>query len=800
METLLQDLRYGIRLLAKNRLFTIIAVITIGLGVGANSAIFSAVYSVLIRQLPFENPDGLVRILPYNRFGRIGVTSWKDLTDWKENTRSFEQFAVFSSGHNPIVGPDGPEEVATADASAGFFELLGVNPILGRTFAPDDQGHTGTDRVAMLGEACWKQRFGSDPNIVGQAFIIDGYSTKIIGVIPDRFQTLVGRAQIWFPWPYKDEPRGARALPVIARLKPGVSIAQANSEMETISSNLAQAYPDTNQQVGANVESLKDSLIGNINLMFFVLFGAVGLVLLIACANVANLLLAKAASRSQEIAIRSALGASRRRLVSQFLTESLILSILGGGVALVLAYLAIQALKALNPGSIPRLNEVELDATVIVFTIVLSLVSTLLFGLAPALRTSRAEFSTTMNEVGRGIRGSRHQARVRSLLVITELAISLVVLIGAGLLIRSFNQLLSVNPGFNRENLMTATVTLPGSRYPTPESRTQFYDKLLSQIGSIPGAQSAALCTTLPLGGSGLSDWRGFVPEGRPYSPDQTIFTQIRRVSPGYFKTMQMPLLSGREFSEFDGKDGPPVVIVSQSMARRLAPDEDPIGKMISFSAKGPAHQVVGLVGDVKRSGLEDPDDVAAYVPFNQSPSRLIVIVARSTSSPSNLVAPMKQLVQSIDTNLPAGNIATMEHFLDTTVAKRRFNLLIFSILGGLALILSAIGTYGVVSYSVAERTQEIGIRMALGATRRNILFLVAGQAVKLAIIGVAVGLVGAFALTRILSTLLFQVSTTDPLVFVVIPVFLILVALVAACLPAIRATRVDPMLALRFQ
>jgi len=798
MDTLLQDLRYGVRVLAKNRLFTILTVITLGFGIGANSAIFSAVHAVLIRPLPFDNPDGLVRIFPFNHAGKIGVSSWKDVEDWQKNAQTFADIAVYSAGQNSLIGPDGPDKINTADASAGFFELLGVKPIIGRTFLPDDHGHSGENRVVILGEGYWRRQFGGDPNVIGQLLIIDDYNTRIIGVVPDKFQTLVGPAQMWFAWPQVDEPRDSRHLPVISRLKPGVSVKQADSEINALTTSLAQMYPDTNREIGARVESLKETIIGDINLMLLILFAAVGLVLLIACANVANLLLAKAATRSQEIAIRAALGASRQRLLRQVLTESFLLAILGGGLALALAWVAIKVLIKMNPGDIPRLDEIGLDGSVIAFTLLLSLGSTLLFGLTPALRLSKADSNGILKEFGRGIKGSRSSARVRSLLVMTELALSLVVLIGAGLLVRSFYHLVSISPGFNHENVITATVSLPNSRYSSPDSRKLFYDQLAGRLDSLPGTQSSAVCTTLPLGGSGISDWWGFVKEGQLYKGEQKTFTQCRRVSPGYFQTMQIPLVAGRDFNNSDGEKAQPVIVVSQTMARKVWPNENPVGKRLLFSADDPPYEVVGLVGDVKRAALDDLDDMAIYTPLAQNSARFLVIVARTSTSPATMAGPIKAMVGTIDEKLPVANITSMENFLDATLAKRRFILLIFTVLGGLALMLAAIGTYGVMSYSVVERTQEIGIRLALGASRKNILLLVTGQAVRLAVIGIVIGLIAAYVCTRLLASYLFKVNPADPIVFAFTSIFLVLVSLIASSLPALRATRVDPMRALR--
>ncbi|MFZ0420348.1 MAG: ABC transporter permease [Candidatus Sulfotelmatobacter sp.] len=796
MGTLLQDLRHGARLLAKNRLLTLLMVITLGFGIGANSAIFSIIDRVLLQPLPFDHADELVRIYSYNHAGKIGVSSWRDVDDWQTHAQSFAQIAVFSVGQDSLIGSNGPEKVNTAAVSAGFFQMLGVNPIIGRLFLPDDRGISGKSRVAIVGERYWRQQFGADPSLVGRVLLIDNYDTRIVGIVPDRFETLVGRAQIWLAWYPEEEPRDSRYLPVIARLKPGVSVVQADSELSVLSSRLAQAYPDTNRDIGAHIEPLKATIIGDIRLMLLILFAAVGLVLLIASANVANMLLAKAASRSQEIAIRLALGATHQGLLRQTLTESFPLAFLGGGLGLLLAWVAIKVLIVMNPGDIPRLNEIGLDGQVIAFTILLSLGSIFLFGLMPALRLSKAASYEILKEFGRGIKGSRASARIRALLVVGELALSLVVLVGAGLLVRSFHQLASIDAGFNERNLITATLSL-SSRYDKPEVQKLFYNQLVNRLSSLPGAESAALCTTLPLGGSGISDWWGFVQEGHPYN-EEKIFAQARRISPGYLRTMQIPLLAGRDLDSSDNEKAQPVILVSQSVARKMWPMESAIGKRLIFSAVGPPYGVVGVVGDVKRGALDDPDDMSFYVPLAQNPSQLLVIVARSTFAPASLAGPMKSMVRAIDGTLPVADIVTMRDVRDATLAKRRLILLIFAILGGLALLLASVGTYGVLSYSVAERTQEIGIRMALGASRKDILLLITGQAARFAAVGIVLGLVAAYFCTRMLGAYLFKVSPTDSLVFAFTSGFLVLVSLMASSIPALKAARVHPMRALR--
>jgi putative ABC transport system permease protein len=813
LEICLRDFRHGLRMLAKSPGFTAVAILTLALGVGANSAIFSVVNAVLLRPLPFEEPDRLVRVCTTTTIGNfplIAVTSWKDFVDWRQQSNAFEGMAVFSGDEDSYGDADGVARIDTADVSAGFFELLRVNPILGRTFTADDKtGHrigplypiTGADGVTILGEGLWRQRFGADPSIVGRSIIVDGYPSQVIGVIPDRFDSLVGHAGMYFPWvPNVIENRDERHLQVIARLKPGVSISEAATEMDGIAARLRDLYPEDNYGMFATVLPVQEMIVANIRRMLLILLGAVGLVLLIACANVANLLLARAAARSQEVAIRSALGASRFRLLRQFLTESFVLSGLGGAFALLLAFLVVKILVKLAPGNIPRLQEVGLDPSVVGFTILLSILTALIFGLAPALRLSGSAFAESLKEAGRGARGSRRHAATRRLLVISELAISLVLLTGCALLIRSFHKVRSVNPGFNSSNLVVADVVLLEPKDKVPGARNRFYDQVYRQIGSLDGASSVALTNTLPLGGGGDYEWDGFVPEGRPFSREEQVGAQYWRASPGYFRTMQIPLIQGREFNEFDGSNAQKVVIVSQTTARHLWPDQDPVGKILmSGENNRPVpNLVVGVVGDVKRFELDIPDHMAVYVPCAQDPLPFLTVVARAAQDRSQLAVSIKDLIGSLDRDLPVANIRTMDEVTERSLALRKFNLMLVSAFAGLALLLAAVGAYGIISYSVAERTQEIGVRMALGATRINIVSLVVGQGFRLAIVGTAIGLAGAYGVTRLIATMLFEVSPTDPATFTLVAAFLFAIALLASYIPARRATRVDPMRALR--
>jgi putative ABC transport system permease protein len=572
--------------------------------------------------------------------------------------------------------------------------------------------------------------------------------------------------------------------------------------MRAIASRLEQLYPEHNRDFGASVVALDESIVGNVRLMLLVFFGAVGLVLLIACANVANLLLAKAAARWHEIAIRSALGGGRARLARQFLTEGLLLAVLGGATALPLAFASVTLILTAAPDRVPRLGEVTIDGTVVSFTMLLSLCTALIFGLAPALRISGSASGDTLKEMSRSASGGRRHSRMRSLLVVSELAISMLLLIGSGLLIRSFHQLRAVYPGFDPHNVTVAEVDLPEPMDKGRGSRVQFYDHIRAGLDRLPGASDTCLACSLPLGAGG-SDWEGAVPEGRPFTRSEMTDTQYRRISPGYFRTMRIPLLAGRDFSDSDGRFGGQVVIISQSMARRLWPDEDPIGKrlllgLVADNSQPIPHQVIGVVGNVKWWRLDLPDDLGSYVPLVQDPMPFVHIVARSDADRANLGQYIRGLIQSISRDLPVSHVRTMDHVLDRTLAERRFALFLISVFGGIALVLAAIGTYGVISCSVAEQTREVGIRMALGANRRRVVSIVVGEAVRLASIGILLGLASAYAVTRVLESLLFQVSPTDPVTFGAISVVLILVSLVASYIPAKKATRIDPMMALR--
>ncbi|HYL98176.1 MAG TPA: ABC transporter permease, partial [Blastocatellia bacterium] len=739
LETILQDVRYAIRVLAKSRGFSVVALLTLALCVGANSAIFSVVNGVLLRPLPFDQPDRLARVYATLAGGMAKVTSRKDFSDWRDQNQVFDQLEVYAFDGRNLTGNGEPARVDAVDVSAGFFQMFRVAPILGRTFS-EIECLPGAGNVVLLGESFWKQHFGGDPKVVGRPLTIDGVDTTVVGIVPDKFDDVIEHAGMWFPFINIDEDRGDRDYWAVGRLKAGVSLKQASAEMAAISERLEQLHKDSNFRWGATVVGLRESIVGDVRLMLLVLLAAAALVLLIGCVNIANLLLARAAARWQEVAIRSALGAGRARMLRQLLTESLVLSGLGAGLGVLLCLATMKPLVILCTDNLPRAGEIRMDGRVLALAAVLSIVTALVFGLAPGSRLAGSRLNEALKEGGRGNRGGRHQNRVRSLLVVSELAISLTLLIGCGLLMRSFHRLRSVSPGFDTHDLLTARIPLPEAKYKTPQSRMLFGAQLLRQLNSSPETGSAALCTTLPLGGNGWEPWTDIVPAGHPFTPEETIETQYRLVSLDYFRTMRIPVIEGRTFDRMDGVTAHQIVVLSQSMARKLWPNEDPIGKQILFQPTYAA-DVIGVVGDLKLHGLDSPDDMAIYTPVAQNPPDVLTLVARKSSKEANLAARIKDVVKSIDKDLPVDRMRTMDEIRSRTLEQRTFNLVLLSLFAGVALVLAAIGTYGVIAYSVAERGQEIGVRMALGALRRDVLLGVVGRAVSLSFVGITVGL-----------------------------------------------------------
>ena len=804
LETWFQDMRYGARTLLKQPGFSLIAVLTLALGIGANTAIFSVVNAVLLRPLPFAEPERLVWL--WDTIPQLGTApmSLPDFLDWKSQNQSFEHLAAFQGGSAFVDTGDGTRDTPMGLVTPETFALFRVSPILGRTFT-DEETLPGRFRVTVLSYAMWRSRFGSDPNVVGRTIDFNGAPYTVIGVMPDGF-SFPDRAELWRPLPIdpNDLNRGPHYLRVVGRLKPQVTLAQAQADMSTIAARLSQQYPEKIAGHGVKLELLRDVVVGDIGPALFILLGAVGFVLLIACANVANLLLARVGTRQKEIAVRTALGASRLRIVRQLFTESIMLSLVGGATGLLIAVACVNWLVSLGPKTIPRVQEIAVDPRVIFFTLLISVFTSLLFGLAPALQASRPDLTDAFKEAGRGS-GGRHRNRLRSVLVISEVALSLVLLVGAGLLIRSFAKLNHVDPGFNPDEVLTMGVTLLPKKYPEDAQVASFYSQLLEQAATTPGVISAGAISDLPFFGSNTSDY--FTIEGRPpIAKQDEPLTEYHVVTPRYFQSMGIPLLAGRDFAETDTKQAPNVVVINESFAQRHFAGENPLGHRIKLQGQErDPFLIVGVVGNVRQLGIDKPPTAEVFVPFLQDPlsktyQRSMTIIVRTKSDPGTVAGSLRTALTSLDKSLPLYDVKTMTEYLRDSLARRRFNLILLTAFGGVALVLAAIGIYGVISYGVTQRTTEIGIRMALGAEKGDVLRLVVRQAMIMALVGVAIGLLGSFALTRLLGALLFEVSVTDPLTFTAIALLLTFVALLACIVPAWRATKVDPLIALRYE
>jgi len=809
MGDIAQDLRYGLRTLRKNPGFTSVAVLALALGIGANSAIFSVVNTVLLQPLPYKNPAQLVML--WENATHLGfpknTPSPANFLDWRGQNTVFTGMAAMAPKNFNLTGVGEPERLDGRRVSANLFDLLGVQPRLGRGFLPRED--TPGAHVVILSHGLWQRRFGSDPRIIGQALNLNGESYSVVGVMPPGID-LPGfdnwKDQLWVPIAFPSEEaqsRGNHYLEVIARMKPGVTLKQAKAEMETIAARLAQQYPKENLRIGTVVNPLHEEVVGDIRPALLVLLGAVGFVLLIACANVANLLLARAAVRQKEIALRLALGASRSRLTRQFLTESVLLALLGAAVGLMFAFAGLRILKTFIPDTISQADSIGIDANVLVFTALVAVVTGLVFGLAPAAQASNFNLNETLNEGGRDAAGGSKGARLRGLLVIAEVAVSFVLLIGAGLLINSFLHLRNVDPGFRADHLLTAKIDLPELKYPDKEHRIPFLDEVLRRVNTLPGVESAALAGNLPLTYNGDSMY--IAVEGIPDPPtDQQMDVIYRAIGPGYFSAMGIPLVRGRDFTDQDTTETGYTVVVSEKLAQHFWPGQDPIGKRLkpgSTASDSPWRDVIGVVKDVRQNDFLAAPKMQMYMSYRQlkslAPNALVV---RTRVEPMSLATALRNAVWAVDKDQPVSNIDTMEHIVAGAVARQRFSTMLLGIFATLALMLAAVGIYGVMSYSVAQRTHEIGIRMALGARRSDVLKMTVKQGLKLVAIGVVIGLVAAFVLTRVMASLLFGVSTTDPVTFFSISLVLMGVAMLASYIPALRATKVDPMVALRAQ
>jgi putative ABC transport system permease protein len=809
MHTFWQDLRYGVRMLLKQPGFTLIVVLTLSLGIGANTAIFSVVNSVLLRPLPYRKAERIVAIQELNEGGeRVQVTA-ANFLDWRAQQSTFAHLAAIFTRPANLSLTEQAERINLAVVSANFFEVFGITAEHGRLFLAADE-QAGHPSVIVISHGLWQSRFGGAVDMVGRGVTLDGKSYTVVGIAPAGFQ-YPNQTEAWLP-PLRLAPelnermdvtqvRGMGYLSAVALLKPGVSHAQAASEMETITARLRQQYPDTNNRRFNRVVSLHKHLVGETGAMLWLLFGAVGFVLLIACANVANLLLVRAAARQKEMAIRTALGASRWRVMRQLLTESTLLALAGGGLGLLLAAWGVDLMTKLLPQDFPRLREIGLDWLVLGFTLSASVLTGVLFGLAPALQSVKMAVQETLKESARGAAGNWRQRRLGHLLIVAEVALSFVLLVGAGLLLRSFLQLQAVNAGFTPQQVLTARLSPSGSGYRGDPAYINYYQRVIERVSAIPGVEAVGAINTLPLSKGPTAGYRV---EGHPPStPDKWPGANYRCVSPGYFHALNIQIVQGRAFTERDGAEAPLVMIVNQALARRDFPGENPVGKRINLgntdrNGQPVWFEIIGVAANVRSLELIEEALPEFYLASLQDTFTEMSLVIRAAVELASLPAAVRQAAAEVDRTQPVSNIETMEQIVSEAVSQPRFNLFLLGLFGGLALLLSAAGIYGVTAYSVAQRSSELGIRMALGAQPYDVLKLILGQGLRLIAGGIVLGLAAAFALTRLMSTLLFGVSATDPSTFAAIAILLTLVALLACWIPARRATKVDPMIALR--
>jgi putative ABC transport system permease protein len=812
METLLQDIKFGVRMLLKSPSLSIVATIALALGIGANTAIFSVVNAVLLRPLPFPDSGKLVALFEADaEKGRVrGSHSYPNFFDLRSQATTFDKVACYYSSDFIMTGRGEPARLQGAVATADLFPLLGIKPLYGRTFVPDDDKPTETGRVVILSEQLFHRRFNSDPSIINQPITLAGTNYTVVGVMPASFEfpiqnepvelwtTIAGDASGKTP---VTAQRGAHFLRVIGRLKANVTPEQAQSDLTAIAARLEQQYPDTNTHRTLRLEPALSALVGDVRPMLLILLGAVACVLLIACANVANLLLARATSRHKEMAIRAALGASRMRVIRQLLTESILLSLVGGALGLLLAVWWSDLLVALGQEDIPRAVHVGIDWRVLGFTFGVSVLTGLIFGLFPAFHSSKTELVESLKEGARGTSDAGRRNRMRSILAVGELAIAVVLLVGAGLLIQSLWRLQSVNTGLQPDNVMTFNVELPETKYKT-DKQPRFYEDLKTRLEATPGVQSASSIVPLPLNGDRFVI--SFQIQGREVARKDEPAADIFMTGVGYFRTMGIPIIKGRDFDNRDQQGAPPVAIINEEFARQYFPNEEPLGKRIlpgirTIEDEKPAYkEIVGVVGNIRNQALNTPPEPGYYLPQTQVPFSGMTVVIKTTNDPHSVMPAATKAVAAMDPDIPLYGVKTMREYMAASVATPRFSTTLLSIFAGVALVLTLVGLYGVMSYSVAQRTNEIGIRLALGAQARDVLLMIVKQGSRLIVIGLVIGLVGAYALTRLISSLLFGVTAKDPFTFAAAAVLLALVALLACYIPAWRATKVDPMEALR--
>ncbi len=812
METFLRDLRYSVRMLIKSPAFTAVAVISIALGIGANTTVFSVINAVLLRSLPYKDPNSLVLVWGDTRteesLRKHNQVSATDVADIRSQNTVFEDVTTYS-GWYPIMSGDGEaERVPAIQVGDGFFKIMQGKPLLGRVFTPEEQ-EDGKDFVIVLGYGLWQRRFGSDPNIVGKNVYLNGRPYNVVGVMDADFRPLppslvAPEGQFYRPVAeaYDESQRSSRHLRAIARLKPGVTVEQARAEVSVIAERLEQQHPESNKHTGAHVVSITDEIVGGIRPTLLMVFGAVVFVLLVACANVANLLLARSTVRYKEITIRTAIGAARGQLIRQLLTESLVLAFLGGGLGLLLAFWGTDLVAAAGSKINPMFEGIRVDMRVLGFTFGISIVTGLIFGLAPALQISKPNLVESLKEGGRGSGPSATRNRLRSVLVVSEIAMTLILLVCAGLLIRTVTRLRNVETGFNPQNVLTMTLGLPAVKYPKPENYIAFNKQVTERIAALPGVKAVGTTSVMPL--SDNFDGRGLAVEDQPKPRGEEITVDLYVATPGYLRAMEISTLKGRSIGEEDTVDSSKIALINKTMAAHLWPNQDPLGKRIKFpgSEKNPQpwRTIVGIVSDVAQYALDKPPPMQIYLPHSQFPTSFNSIVIKTKGEPTAMISQVRREILAVDKDQAVFNVTTLEQLMSESILIRRFFMLLLLVFAGLALVLAAVGIYGVMSYVASQRTHEIGIRIALGAQASDVLKLLIGNGMVLALIGVVAGLAGAFALTRVMAGLLFGVSTTDAVTFVSVSTGLILIALLACYIPARRATKVDPLVALRYE
>lgn len=807
MLMLWQDVRYALRMLAKSPGFTSVVVLTLALGIGANTAIFSVVSAVLLQPLPFSEPDRLVALRGVDvRTGETGrPLSYPDFADLRAQSQSLESAAAYDSSTSTLTGAGDPLHVNVGVISASMLSVLHAKPMLGRDFV-ESEDKPGT-HVALLSHRLWTTRFGSDPNITSKQILLDGKSYSVTGVMPPEFQFPLDSApmDLWMTIAVEGDnlaERGSHYLLAIGRLKQGLTLASGNAETKEIGARLAKQFPDTNGHMGLFLEPEKESLVGNARPALLMVLGAVGFLLLIACANAANLLLARAAGRQREMAIRASLGAGKRRILAQLLTESVLLSLGGGALGLLLAVWGTASLATLPSLGIPRLVSAGVDLRALAFTLTVSIVTGLFFGLAPALHASRFNLLSSLKEGGRSATEGTGHSRLRALLVVSQVSLAVMLLVGASLLIESMYHLLHESPGFDPHGVLAFNLDLPDARYGKPEQSADFFKNLLEHLRGLPGVESASAVMPLPLSENIIRT--SFEIEGRPMAQSDLPRTFIRAVGLDYFKTMRIPLMAGREFGERDDRSGPHVIIINQTLARRFFPNENPIGKNIkpglSIGKIDSTCEIIGVVGDVKHRNLWQASDPESYVPYDQFPIGAMDMVLRTEGDPMTLLSAVRAQVLALDAELPIYKAQRMEDYVAASVAQRRLTSLLCTIFAGAGLLLAVIGLFGVMSYSVAQRTHEIGVRVAVGAEKADILRLILREGMAITAAGIGIGLLGALSLSSVLKNQLFGVKATDPLTMIAVVFALVLVAIAACAIPARRATRVDPMVALRYE